>query len=92
MAASGDRQGSRVRETWAPAYGAYAIAPDDDTDLNPATTGIYVGGAGNLTVTMLNGGPNVTFVGIAPGTVLPIRVTRVLVTDTTATSIVGLWT
>lgn len=72
-----------------PASRAEAVTPSDSTDITRNSRGIYVGGAGNLAVTMVGGG-NVTFVGVAAGTILPIRVSRVLSTSTTATSIVAL--
>lgn len=50
---------------------------------------VYVGGAGNLAVTMWDGG-NVTFTGMAAGTWLPIRARTVLNSGTTATGIVAL--
>lgn len=72
----------------APAGGAFAITPADAGAIY--ATALYVGGAGNIKVDMENGDSAVTFVGVAAGTVLPIRVSRVYSTDTTATSIVGL--
>ena len=65
-----------------------AVTPSD-TAVFPASL-IYVGGAGNVAV-ITQGGDTVTFVGVPAGTVLPVRVARVLATDTTATSIVALW-
>ena len=51
--------------------------------------GVYVGGAGDLTVTMKGGG-DVTFAGVPAGSILPIRVTHILGAST-ATDIVALW-
>ena len=73
-----------------PAANAESITPSDSTDLEAITRGIYVGGAGNIAVVMLGGG-SVTFVGVLAGTILPIRVTRVKDTNTTATSLIGLY-
>lgn len=50
---------------------------------------IYVGGNGNLKVTMEDG-VDVTFNNVVAGTFLPILVTHVL-PGTTATGIVALW-
>lgn len=61
----------------------------DDT-LRQATRALYVGGAGNLTVTMAGGG-NLTFTGVAAGTVLPISCTVVLNSGITATAILALY-
>lgn len=73
-----------------PAGNAAAISKDDNNDLTAVTRGIFVGGAGNIVVTMLGGG-DVTFTGVVAGTILPIRVTRVKSTNTTATNMVALW-
>lgn len=51
---------------------------------------LYVGGAGNLRV-QTAGGDDVTFTGLLAGTFLPVQVTRVFATNTTATNILALW-
>lgn len=61
-----------------------------DHTFSKTTRGVYVGGAGNLIVT-LAGGQEVTFVGVTAGTILPICAVSVTRTDTTATDILGLW-
>jgi hypothetical protein len=68
---------------------AAAITPNDSTDLSYATRAIYVGQQGTLTVTMLGGG-DVTF-NCGAHMLLPIRVTRVLATGTSADDLVALW-
>jgi len=73
----------------APAANAATITPDDDTDLAYTTRAIWVGGEGDLTVIM-HGGATVTYTSVAAGTLLPIRVVRVL-ESTTATDLVGMW-
>lgn len=72
-----------------PAFGAFAITPNDSTDLAKYTRGIWVGGAGNLNVDMMDG-TTILFSGIPAGTLLPIGVQRVRSTSTTATLLVGL--
>ncbi len=72
-----------------PATHAAAVTPSDSVDLANFSRAIYVGGAGNLVVVMLSG-EQVTFTGVQAGTILPIRVTRVRATSTTATAIVAL--
>lgn len=49
----------------------------------------YVGGTGDLAVTM-HGGGDATFVGLPAGTILPINAATVLQTGTTATGIIAL--
>lgn len=72
-----------------PAEAAEAITPSDSTALARVTRAIWVGGAGDLRVTLL-GGMTVTLAGAAAGMVYPLRVTQVLATGTTATGLVGL--
>lgn len=72
----------------APSSAAYPIVPSD-TVANTAFKRLYVGGAGNINVLTLNGA-NCTFTAVPVGTTLEIRGTRVNVTGTTATNIVGL--
>jgi len=77
----------------APRHGytnAAAITPSDSADLADVTQAIYVGGAGVLVVIM-QGGQTVTFSGIAAGTVLEVRASRVKATGTTATLLLALW-
>lgn len=54
------------------------------------TRGVYVGGAGDLKVTFVEGG-EVTFVGVVAGTLLPIQVVVIWSTGSTATSVVALY-
>lgn len=56
---------------------------------SPPTNAVYVGGAGNLVVTMADGSA-LTFDAVAAGTTLNIAITAVANTST-ATNIVALW-
>jgi hypothetical protein len=51
---------------------------------------LYIGGAGNITVTT-NGSDIVTFVGLSAGQFVPVQVEKVFATGTTATEIIALW-
>ena len=73
-----------------PAGDALTITPAD-SDLSIISRAIYVGVAGNLTVKMAGSENIVTFTGVAAGSLLPIRVTQVRSTATTATDIVALY-
>jgi hypothetical protein len=75
-----------------PACDGHAVTTSDTVDLSTLSTGLWIGGAGsgNLTVTMANGS-KLAFAGIAAGTLLPIRVSRVWATGTDVTNIVALW-
>lgn len=72
-----------------PASFAFSITPHDSKDLREMTRALYIGAGGNLCVTTMSG-DTVTMMSVLPGSVLPLRVVRVLQTGTTAGNIVGL--
>lgn len=74
-----------------PAISAAAIVPHDDNDLTTATRAIYTGTGGTLIVNMRNEGSSITFSNVPAGTILPIRVTRVLATGTVGSGYVALY-
>ena len=82
-----DAFGSYAPGAESPATNATAITPGASALAN-FPRALYVGGAGNVTVTML-GGQSVTFTAVPAGSILPIRCTHV--TAATATAILGLW-
>jgi hypothetical protein len=65
---------------------AFAITPSDAT--TQRAYALYVGGAGNVAV-KTEDGTTLTFAGAQAGMILPLRVTQVLSTGTTATNILG---
>ena len=67
---------------------AVSITPSNTIVIDD-TKAVYAGGAGTLKVTTSKGN-DVTFVVIAGG-LLPIRVTKIFATGTTATLIVALY-
>jgi hypothetical protein len=73
-----------------PIENAFAVTPNDSTDLTISTRGIYVGSSGALKVTTVRG-DEITFTNLAAGIIHPIRVARVWSTGTTASSIVGVF-
>lgn len=75
-----------------PYTNAVAVTPSDSTDLTYVTRGIWVGdgGAKHMAVIMQDSG-TVTFENIPTGTFLPIRVTRVKATGTTASKLIAVW-
>ena len=85
-----DQQMLLIEGMTSPANDALAVTPSDTAPVTYVSRALYVGGAGNLAVTMQGGG-NVTFTGVPAGTVLPIRCTHVRSTSTTATSIINLY-
>jgi hypothetical protein len=68
---------------------AAAITPSNTA--NQHYLGIYIGAPGDLAVQPAGGGPTVVFVGVVAGTMLPIEVSKVLATGTTAANLVGVW-
>lgn len=73
-----------------PAFNAAAVTPHNTNALANVSRALYVGSGGDVAVTMKGGG-DVTFVAVPDGAVLPISVTHVKVTGTTATDMVALW-
>jgi hypothetical protein len=72
-----------------PGYNAAAVTPDDLADLPIASRALYVGGSGDVHVTLVGGG-DVTLKAVPVG-ILPLRVRRVHMAGTTATDIVAVW-
>ena len=73
-----------------PATSAFAITPNDSADLAETTRAVYVGTGGNVTCILADDSSSVLFTTISSGTMLPIRVKKVLATGTTASGIVGI--
>jgi len=70
---------------------ALAVTPSDSVDLpGGLTRAVFIGGSGNLTVTM-NDGNNVTMAVTTAYPMIPIRCRRILSTGTTATNIVAMY-
>jgi len=78
------------------AHDAVSVTPSDTVDIPGTDTRgvcIYIGsiaGGTDIKVIMESGNP-VTFKGLSAGSFLPILVTRVLATGTTATEILALY-
>lgn len=68
---------------------AAAVTPSDTTNLTKNSDALFIGGAGNIAVVMADGS-TATFDAVPAGTVLPISVSRVNATNTTATLIISL--
>lgn len=84
-----DRYKTFAQSLTSPIVDGFAVTPSDGTDLPETTRALYVGGGGAVSC-VLAGGTTLTFAGLLPGTVLPVRARRVRATGTTATSILGL--
>jgi hypothetical protein len=84
-----DRFASHAPSLTGPASSGFAIVPDDTLLLPETTRALFVGSGGSLAVEMVSG-VALTFEAVADGALLPVRVSRVLATGTTAGAIVGL--
>lgn len=84
-----DRFSSHAASLTGPASAAFPLTPSDTVDLRETTRGIYVGTGGDISVVMASG-DTVSFASVPDGAVLPLRVTRLRATGTTAGNIVGL--
>lgn len=79
-----------------PADEAVVVVPSDTVNqfgtgaTSPLTRGLYVGGTGDVSVQMANIGTAVVFKAVPVGTILPIIITRVNSTNTTASLMVAL--
>jgi hypothetical protein len=69
-------------------YGSAVAITTSDT-VQQTYRGIYVGGAGNVTVET-EGGSTTLFTAPPVGSIIPIRCVKVKATGTTATALVGL--
>lgn len=72
----------------ASARGGFAVTPNNDTVFSTSRA-LFIGVAGDVCVDFAEGGTNVVLKGAGPG-ILPVQVTRVYATNTTATDIVRL--
>lgn len=78
-----------AQEQVQPAANGEAVTPNDSTTVY--SRGVWVGTGGDLAVTMYDSGQSVTFPNVQSGSLLPIRVSKVLSTGTTASDIVVIW-
>ena len=72
-----------------PAQDAAVVTPSDTADQGNVR-GLYIGGAGNVSVVTAAGDPCL-FKAVPVGLILPVRCTKVRSTGTTATNIVALY-
>ncbi len=92
MAASADEFENAPPETFPkPAENAEVVVPSDTVRLLKVSRALYVGGAGNISVQMSKNDKAVTFMNVPAGAILPIRITRVNSTSTTASNMLSLY-
>lgn len=74
------------------ATNALAVTPHDTNALaRGKTAALFVGGAGAITCRFSGEGSDTVMTGVAAGSVLPIEVTHIRSTGTTATNMVALY-
>jgi hypothetical protein len=73
-----------------PADNAVAVVPSDSTDLTYVASALIIGVGGTVIVDTAGGQTGVA-IKVQSGQILPLRVTRVRSTNTTATDIVALY-
>lgn len=72
-----------------PARSAEAVTPSDSADLTNVSRALWVGTGGDLTVTMQDG-TTIALLNVPDGSLLPICVSRVKLSGTSADDIVAL--
>lgn len=94
MAATDKVVPSEKSDITSPASHAFAITPDDNTDLTALPRALWIGTGGNVYVEMRDASEaaqTIAFLNVPSGTLLPIRPHKVRSTSTTATNIVAIW-
>jgi hypothetical protein len=84
-----DRFSSHAPTLTGPASSGFAVTPDDTLPLPETTRALFIGAGGSLTVEMASG-VILSFDAVQDGALLPLRVSRVRATGTTASHILGL--
>jgi hypothetical protein len=72
-----------------PASYGFPVTPSDSTVLSETTRGLYVGTTGDISALMVSGA-SITLSSVPAGSLLPLRLTKIMATGTTASGIVGL--
>jgi hypothetical protein len=74
-------------------YQGFALTPSDTITYSPPLAGVYIGASTtntqNVAVTHPDGTVT-TYTNVLQGTILPVAAAKVMATNTTATSLVGL--
>ena len=73
-----------------PAIDGQAVVPSNTALLTQVSRAIYVGAAGDISAELASG-TQVTFTAVPAGMILPLRLSKIRATGTTAQNIVALW-
>lgn len=77
-----------------PGTSIVAVTASDTTDLTGARAFFYTGTGGNVAIKTVHGDSNVTAVTITDcpaNTIIPVQITRIMATNTTATQIYAIF-
>lgn len=72
-----------------PAVSQVAITKSDTTVYDPPLKALWVGGAGDVAVIAADDTAAVTISGVNGGQIIPVSISKVMSTNTTATLMVG---
>jgi hypothetical protein len=72
-----------------PASHGFSVTPSDSALLSETTRGLYVGTAGDIAALMVSGA-SIALSSVPAGSLLPLRLTKIMATGTTASGIVAL--
>lgn len=72
-----------------PAVSQVAITKSDTTVYDPPLKALWVGGAGDVAVVAADDTAAVTISGVNGGQIIPVSISKVMSTNTTATLMVG---
>jgi hypothetical protein len=70
---------------------AFAVTTHDTNELSNVSRGLWIGGAGDVTVILADDSAAVTLSAVPAGTLLPLQAKIVKATATTATLIIALY-
>ena len=80
-----------MRDTWQVYPNVVAVTPSDTAPLSKPAMAIYVSGTGALAFDTMGGQTNVILSGLPANSILPIQITKVYATGTTATGLFALY-
>ena len=84
-----ERSGTFKEELDSPARNSAVVTPHASNEVNTVEPrGLYVGGAGNITMRLVGDIADVVWTAVPAGTLLPVRVQYIRATGTTATNMV----
>jgi hypothetical protein len=89
MPAAADRFGSVADTFNGPCRNAEVVSKSDTVDLANVSRYLWIGGTGDVCV-ITKGGQTVTLTAVPAGQLIPICVSRVKATNTTATNMIAL--